>query len=99
MEGCGKTFCWFIFDLKKKSHYRYKLAISRSKKESDLGLSDEIHNDLINGNSNRFWNSWQTLHGKQGVGPTRVNDKTDNREIAEEFAAGFRRIYDEANTD
>ena len=67
--------------------------------EFDLGRSNEIYENLANGNSNRFWSSWQNLHGKQGDDSIRVNGKINNTEIANEFANGFKRIYDEANTD
>ena len=98
-KDVGKPSSGPIFELKKSTHYRYKLAINKAKKEFDLGHSNQIYENLLNGNSNRFWSSWQTLHGKQGDDSVRVNGKIDNGEIANEFASGFKRIYDDANTD
>ena len=98
-NDAGKPSSGPIFDLKKRSHYHYKLAINRAKKEFDLGRSAEIYDSLINGDSNRFWSSWKTLHGKQGDDSVRVNGKIYDGDIANEFANGFRRIYDDANTD
>ena len=46
----------------------------------------------------KFWKSWQSLHGKKQIG-ARVNGKTDNSDIANDFATNFKKIYDEADSD
>ena len=43
--------------------------------------------------------AWQTIHGKSEAGSLRINGKTDNKDIANEFATNFRKVYDEANSD
>ena len=88
-----------MYDLKRNTYYRYKHAIKQAKKGFDQGRSDEIHSDLTNNNSTKFWKSWQSLHGKQDKGATRIKGKVDSRDIANEFAMSFKVIYDEANSD
>ena len=75
------------------------MAVGKAKKQFDQDRSDDIHIDLLNGNSNRFWKSWQAVHGKRDDGATWINGKLGNKEVADEFAMGFRAIYDEANSD
>ena len=95
----GKPSSGPIFDLKKKANARYKFAVRKAKNTFDQSRSDAIHSNLVNGNNNRFWKSWQELHGKKSDVPTRVNGKTDSNDIANEFAANFKRIYDDASTE
>ena len=94
----GKPASGPIYDLKRSTSYRFKLAVKNSKKAFDQSRSDNIHNNLVTGNTNKFWKSWQSLHGKEKAG-TRINGKIDNTDIANEFAANFKKIYDEANSD
>ena len=94
----GKPSSGPIYDLKRSTSYRFKLAIKKAKKTFDQGRSDNIHNNLITGNTVKFWKSWQSLHGKQKAG-TRINGKIDGVDIANEFAANFKKIYDDANSD
>ena len=95
----GRPSSGLIFNLKKDAHYRYKCAIRRSKKLSDQDHSDRIHDGLINGSGKDFWKGWQNVHGKSDNGSARINGKTDNKDIANEFAANFKKVYDEANSD
>ena len=88
-----------IHDLKVKSHCHYKVALRKAKRVFDQDHCDKMHNDLIGGNRNRFWKSWQQIHGGQCNNVTRINGKIDNKEIAEDFATNFKKIYDDANSD
>ena len=65
----------------------------------DQDRSDQIHESLINGSGRNFWRKWQNVHGKSDAGSARINGKTDNKDIANEFATNFKRVYDEANSD
>ena len=98
-RDAGKPSSGVIFEMKKNAHFRYKHAVKKAKKSFDQDRSDEIHDGLISGCGKRFWKSWQNLHGKTDAGTTRINGKTDNVDIANEFAMGFKKIYDEANSD
>ena len=88
-----------IFELKKKSQLRYKCAVKKAKKLFDQDRSDRIHESLLDGSSKQFWKSWQNMHGKTDAGTTRINGKTNNKDIANEFAMNFKKIFDEANSD
>ena len=88
-----------VHDLKKNAQSRYKYETKKAKKLFDQSRSDGIHNDLVNNDGVKFWKAWQGLHGKQDDGSTRINGKTENADIANEFAASFKKIYDEANSD
>ena len=95
----GRPPSGLIFDLKKQSHFCYKCAIKKAKKLFDQNLSDRIHENLIDGDHRCFWKKWQNIHGKTDISSARINGKTDNTDIANEFAAGFKKIYDDANSD
>ena len=94
----GKPSSGPIYDLKRSTNYRFKLAVKNAKKAFDQRRSDNIHDNLVTGNTNKFWKSWQSLHGKQKAG-TRINGKIDSVDIANEFATNFKKIYDDANSD
>ena len=95
----GKPVSGPVFDLKKNTNYQYKLAVRRAKRSFDQTRSDTIHDNLVTNNNIKFWRSWQSLHGSKDNITTRVNGKIDSTEIANEFAAGFRKIYDDAKSD
>ena len=98
-RDAGKPSSGPIFDLKMRANYCYKLAVRKAKKLFDQDRSDEIHDDIIDGKSNKFWKSWKGLHGKKGDCTTRINGKIDSTDIANEFATNFGMIYNEANSD
>ena len=50
-------------------------------------------------NTTKFWKEWQSLQGRQSDSSLRINGKIDHKEIADDFAANFGRIYDEANSE
>ena len=93
----GKPSSGPVFDIKKNACYQYKLAVRRAKRDFDQNRSDAIHENLETGNSAKFWKSWQALHGKQRDSP-RINGKILSRDIANEFAMNFKKIYDDANS-
>ena len=95
----GKPSSGMVFNIKKEASYKYKHAVRMAKKSFDQELCDEIHDNLTNNQCNDFWKSWKHIHGKQDDFSTRINDKIDHKDIANEFATSFKRIYDEANSD
>ena len=95
----GKPLSGPIFDLKKKSHYRYKYAIRNAKRRFDQNLCDSIHLDLLNKDSNGFWKAWKSVHGNGKDESVRVNGKFNDIDIANEFASNFQKVYEEANSE
>ena len=88
-----------VHDLKVKTHFQYKGAIRKAKKQFDKNRCDRIHDNLLQGDNNRFWESWQDLHGKRSNNITRINGNIDDLDIANDFAASLKKIYDDANSD
>ena len=84
--------------MKKRAFYDYKLSIRRAKTDFDQSRVDDMHRSITCNDSNRFWKQWQSLHGKKNNYCTRINGKLDHKEIANDFAASFSRIYNEARS-
>ena len=95
----GKPYSGPIYELKRSTNSRFKLALRKAKHTFDQERCDTIHSDLINNNPNSFWKSWQKLHGKKDDCQTRINGRVNDTDIANEFAASFKKIYDNANSD
>ena len=87
-----------IYELKKNTGSRFKLAVRKAKKEFNQEQCNTIHENLVTDGNVKFWRSWQNLHGKKQEGG-RINGKIEDQDIANEFATNFRKIYDEANSD
>ena len=94
----GKPCSGPLFELKKKAFYDYILSIKRAKSDFDQSRVDEMHHSITSKDSNRFWQQWQSLHGKKNDHCTRINGKIIHKEIANDFAASFSRIYNEARS-
>ena len=95
----GKPSSGPIFELKKKAFSTYKLSIRRAKNNFAQARVDEMHESLSDRNTTKFWKQWQNLHGKQKCSSQRINGKIDDKEIANNFAASFKKIYTEARSE
>ena len=98
-HDAGRPSSGVVYDLKRSTSCRYKYEVKKAKKLFDQGRSNALHNELANNNGTKFWKAWKGLHGKQDDGAVRINGKIDDTDIANEFAASFKRIYDEASSD
>ena len=53
----GRPSSGVTFELKRKSHYRYKCAVRKAKKVFDQDRSDKIYESQIEGSAKCFWKS------------------------------------------
>ena len=96
-SGCPKTGP--VFDCYKQCHYSYKLAIRRSKSNSERVLKEKMTNDLTNKNGVGFWRSWEQLNKVGSSLASRINGETDEEKIANEFASYFKSVYSGSDGD
>ena len=89
----GKPRSGPIFEAKKHAHYKYKLSLRKSKFEKDQNRVDDLNNDLISGNQNKFWQSFKFFNYSKVNVSSRINGLTNDIEIANCFADNYSRIY------
>ena len=83
-----------IFELKKTAHYRYKAYLRKCQRESNEYHNDALHENLIEGNQNRFWQSWKSIHASgTNTNPSRINGFFKDEDIANCFADSFESVY------
>ena len=89
----GRPVCGPIFELKKSAHYRYKLYLRKCQKEFDQARNDDLHSDLLNRDTMKFWHSWKSIHGSGQTNATRIEGNFKNDKIADCFADSFESVY------
>ena len=82
-----------LFDCKKRCHYKYKIAIRKSKAEDESAMNDNLYTDLLNCDSNSFWKSWNKINRVGDTIISRINGETDEQGIADTFADYFESVY------
>ena len=89
--GCPKSGP--DFECRKSCHYLYKAALRRKKKSAEKTHKDSMHDDLVNKNGYSFWKSWKKLNKSGDGSATRINGKTEAKDIADTFATYFESVY------
>ena len=92
-QDVGRPNTGPVYENKRTTHYRYKYALRREKRNTDQLRLDQIHNDLVENRCNKFWQGWKTIHGSNSQGTTRINGLVDDKKIADEFAGSFQKVY------
>ena len=91
LNGCPKSGP--IFEAKKNAHYKYKLYLRRCKSVRDLDQIDELHNNLADGDCNKFWRSFKYFNDTNKRADVYVSNLRSNEDIANCFADSFESIY------
>ena len=86
-----------IYENKRRTHYQYKYALRREKRNLDQQRLDQIHDDLVENRCNKFWQGWKTYHGSNNQKTTRISGLVDDKKIADEFASSFQKVYSSNN--
>ena len=91
LNGCPKSGP--IFEAKKNAHYKYKLYLRRCKSVRDQNQIDELHNNLADGDCNKFWRSFKYFNDTNKRADVYVSNLRSNEDIANCFADSFESIY------
>ena len=87
----GKPRSGLIFEIYKKDKYSYKHLIKCEKNETDLSITNDLHEYLCSKDINGFWKTWNSkINSKQKNNLNIVDGLVDAAEIAESFADFFR---------
>jgi len=89
LEG-GKPLSGITFENKNKDKLRYKLAIKTAKVESDIAISDKLHEDLTYKNTNNFWKTWKNKVCSKAKGKVRLEGNIAPQVAVEKFANYFK---------
>ena len=82
-----------IFEAKKNAYYRYKLFLKQCKNDFDQNRVDDLNEDLLNGDQNKFWRSYKYFNYSKCNQNSYIDGLSDNAQIADCFAKGFNEIY------
>ena len=95
LNNCPRTGP--IFEAKKDAHYKYKLFLRKCRNECSQKRADDINNDLLNGNMNKFWRSYKHFNHGNFKSTCNIDGLTDDADIANRFASNFKNVYDSRN--
>ena len=91
LNGCPNSGP--IYDAKKNSHYKYKLYLRRCKSDRDQDHVDSLNSNLVDGDQNKFWRSFNYYNNDYKRPDVYVNNLRNNVDIANCFADSFENIY------
>ena len=83
-----------IFEAKKKSHYLYKLRIRQARDEFNQEKIDSLNENLIDGDHHKFWNSYKRINKSKVNCSPRIDNLTNDCDIANRFADTYKKVYD-----
>ena len=79
----GRPRSGSIFDLFKKQKYAYKAAVRNAKCDSELSITNDLHDALCCKDAGSFWKIWHSnFNLKNSNSPKIVGGLTDRQEIA-----------------
>ena len=88
-----------VFNHKKNTKYKYKLAIKDAAVQFEGRFDDELLSNYLRKDFNSFWKTWknkvQTKHPNISI----VSGLSDDKEIANKFAAHFSTIQNTTDDD
>ena len=88
--NAGRPRSGFVFDIYKKDKYSYKLLIRKEKENTDLTITNDLHEALCCKDVTGFWKTWNCkLNHKQNDQPKIVGGIADSVEISNAFASFF----------
>src|ERR1700733_6791484 len=91
-EICDKPKSGIVFDLKRSSKYKYRLALRQAAETQDMEFDDEISNLYLAKDMNKFWKKWHDRFSKQKTKPHNINGKIDDQDIADVFSSNFAEV-------
>ena len=91
-ETCGKPNSGLVYDLRRDSKYKYKLAIRQAAELKDMDLDDEISQLYIAKDMNKFWKKWNSKFSKRNEIPHNINGRETDQDIADVFSNNFAQV-------
>ena len=82
-----------IFDEKVRSHLNYKSQLRKSKSDTDRELSEELSQNLLEKDSNSFWQSWNQINGSLDPPSSMIDGFIKYDDIANCFSRSFSSVY------
>ena len=95
----GKPQIGPLANARKHDKYAYKLAIRKCKVTEVNGITNSLHESLLNLNSNNFWKVWKSKMGTERYKNKCVNGKTNPNDISQCFADYFSKACSSNNDD
>ena len=92
-RDAGKPNSGLLFEIKKNTKYKYKLAIRNAITAYENQHDERIIDNFKMKNSNEFWKSWRKKMNKIKPPECRVNGSNDPTMIANAFMNNFRSTY------
>ena len=89
--NAGKPRSGPIFEKRNRDKYTYRNKIKSHKSSEKCEISNDLHECLINKNSNSFWKIWKNKFCSK-TSPQIADGGTDNKCISDMFAEHFSKI-------
>lgn len=82
-----------IFDLRKDSHYKYKIEVRRQQGNSKKLCSDLLYDNLANKDMDGFWKKWRKINSVNVDPVTRIDGACNENDIAKTFSDTYCKSF------
>ncbi|MFZ2538984.1 MAG: reverse transcriptase family protein [Oscillospiraceae bacterium] len=91
-KDAGRPRSGPIYEKYRNDKLKYKLRIKEIKSNSELEISNDLHDALMSKDINSFWKTWNLKFKNKSKQCWPINGKTDEREIVQEFEKYFENV-------
>lgn len=80
------------FNKYKSDKLAYKLRIRNNQEDERLSYTNDLNDALIQKQGNTFWNCWRSKFSSKDKRPLKIDNLTNDADIADHFACHFKNI-------
>ena len=96
LAGCPRSGP--IFCEKQKSHYNYKIAVRRAKKDANKEVNNDLNDALASHDYNTFWKRFNSTNANS-ENVCRIDGFVDEQQISNSFKNTFSNVYNAPKTE
>ena len=95
--SCGKPKYGPLFDLKRRSHARFKYALRACQRNENQVKADNAAKNLCCGNQRQFWRSVSKINAKTPPRPSSVNGCNGDANIVEMWRKHYKDLFNDVH--
>ena len=82
-----------LFQIKKNTKYKYKLAVRQAFANYEHQYDDELYKHFLSKRLLDFWKSWSKKFRRNAVNDVFIDGSNDSKVVADAFAKHFSDVY------
>jgi len=97
--SCDKPKSGYVFQLKRSTKLKYKLAIRQAFTLYENRFDDDLCKHFMNKKMPEFWKTWSAKFRHNAMKDVYINGSNDSSNVANAFANHFSKVYQKASPD